>query len=105
MFTLLWTRRAREQYDALRQAALRPRAGPLAAPFKQVHKCLALLGANPRHAGLHRHKYASLLDPAGLGREVFEVYAQDQTPGVCRILWCYGPRRGEIAILAIAPYP
>ena len=105
MFTLRWSSQAREQYDALKAAALRQTAGRLAGLFKQVHKGLTFLAQNPRHPGLNTHKYASIRDPSGQGRDVFEAYAQNRTPGAYRIFFCYGPNRGEITIIAITPHP
>ena len=36
---------------------------------------------------------------------VFEACAQNQTPGAFRVFWCYGPRKGDISIIAITPHP
>jgi hypothetical protein len=36
---------------------------------------------------------------------MFEAYAQNDTPGAYRIMWCYGPGKGEITIVAITPHP
>jgi hypothetical protein len=39
------------------------------------------------------------------GRKVFEAYAQNKMPGAYRIFWCYGPNKGDITVIAIAPHP
>lgn len=39
------------------------------------------------------------------GEEVFESYAQNNTPGAYRIFWYYGPKRKMITILAITSHP
>lgn len=73
--------------------------------YDQVAKCLALLQSNPRHPGLHAHEFASIEHPFKEGDKVFEAYAQNQTPSAYRVFWCYGPDKGEITILKIAPHP
>lgn len=50
--------------------------------FKAVCKALNLLSKNPRHPGLNTHKYG----------EIFEAYAQNNTPGAYRIFFYYGPQ-------------
>lgn len=71
--------------------------------LKAVRKALGLLETNLRHPGLKTHKYSLLKGPNG--EEVFEAYAQNQTPGAWRIFWYYGPEKGEIFIVAIVPHP
>jgi hypothetical protein len=105
VFTLRWSKEARGQYDALKDAAKKQKTGKRAGLFKQVHKTLSLLAGNPRHPGLNTHKYSSVTDPAGRQREVFEAYAQNDTPGAYRVFWCYGPGRGDITVIAITPHP
>jgi len=96
-FRLIFQTEAREQFEGLR-------AQPdQAARFKAVSKCLGYLETNPRHPGLNTHKYSDLTGPRG--EIVFEAYAQNRTPGAYRVFWCYGPKPGEIIILAITPHP
>lgn len=114
-FTLFWLPEARAQYDQLRaraQASLenrrkRKRLKSTADEglFKQVHKCLVLLGQNPRHLGLQTHEFHSLSHPFHAGEKVFEAYAQNRTSGAYRIFWCYGPAPQQITIIAITPHP
>ncbi len=73
------------------------------AVLKAVRKCLAYLENNPRHTSLNTHKYTSLIGPNG--EDVFEAYAQNNTPGAYRVFWCYGPNKNEITIIAITPHP
>lgn len=75
----------------------------LAKRFKSVRKALGFLQANPRHPGLNTHKYTSLAGPKG--EDVFEAYAENNTPGAYRIFWMYGPGKDVITILAITPHP
>lgn len=115
MFSLRWDALAKAKYDDLKNAAVHALHSRLAGGktkssrqeglFKQVHKTITLLSQNPRHPGLGTHKYRSLTDPSGQNREVFEAYAQNQTPGAYRVFWHHRPGKGEITILAITPHP
>ena len=71
--------------------------------YKAVMKALRLLAENPKHPGLQTHKYHALFGPEGV--EVFEAYAQQNTPGAWRIFWCYYPSAGNIWILGITKHP
>jgi len=57
---------------------------------------------NLRHPSLNTHKFDSIKSLLG---EVFESYAQNNTPGAYRIFWAYGPGRSEVTIIAIIPHP
>ena len=74
-----------------------------AKQLKAVRKALGYLQLNPRHPGLNTHKYSSLVGPNN--EEVFEAYAENQTPGAYRIFWFYGKGKGQITIVAITPHP
>jgi hypothetical protein len=81
-----------------------------AGTFKQVRKTLGLLETNLRHPSLNTHQYESLAGPRG--EDVFEAYAQNDTPGAYRIFFFYGPDRVEkkkriavLTIVAITPHP
>jgi hypothetical protein len=71
--------------------------------LKAVRKALALLETNPRHPGLHTHKYESF--SKDFGRDLFGAYAESKTPAAYRIFWHYGPGKNEITIVAITPHP
>ncbi len=71
--------------------------------LKAVRKALGLLEQNPRHPGLNTHKYSSFT--GANGEEVFEAYAENNTPAAYRIFWHYGPGKGFITVLAITPHP
>lgn len=115
MFTIRWTEEAAGTYSTLRDAAESARANrekkkidkasKQEGLFKQVVKCVDLLGSNPRHTGLHTHEYDSLPHPFDPSQKVFEAYAQNKTPGAYRVFWCYGPNPKEITIIAITPHP
>ena len=96
-FELLFTDQADADLDSLEADA------GLAKRLKAVRKALALLETNPRHPGLHTHKFSSLKGPGG--EEVFEAYAENKTPAAWRIFWYYGPGKNQITILAITPHP
>jgi len=70
---------------------------------KAVVKSLKLMGTNLKHPSLNTHKYDEMEGPNG--EDVFESYAQNNTPGAYRIFWHYGPGKREITILAITPHP
>ena len=96
-FTLNVAEAARETLRVLRRDA------GLRKKLSAVQKTLARLESNPRHPGLQSHKFQSLSGPAG--EQVFEVYAEQNTPAAYRIFWHYGPGKGEITILGIASQP
>lgn len=114
-FNRVWANVAEEQYNQLKaaaQASLKARMGnkktkatKAEALFKQVHGCIQKLLTNPKHPGLNTHKYDSLDHPYEKNGAVFEAYAQNNTPGAYRVFWCYGPKKGDITIIAITPHP
>jgi hypothetical protein len=72
--------------------------------FKAVKKALHFLGDNPTHPSLQTHKFDSLVGPDRT--EVFEAYAENNTPAAYRIFWCYyPPKTNTITILLITPHP
>ncbi len=75
----------------------------LSKRFKAVRKALGYLEMNPRHPGLNTHKFSALTGPNG--EEIFEAYAENQTPAAYRIFWFYGPDKKMITIIAITPHP
>lgn len=121
-FGLRWTPEATETFQRLQGAAeqaatTRAKASKAASGktkkksskqeglFKQVAKAVGQLAADPRHNSLNTHAYDSLANPFDPNGKVFEAYAQNKTPGAYRVFWCYGPKAGEITILAITPHP
>jgi hypothetical protein len=115
MFTLIWSPEAKANYDALktkaaqsmasRQRKARAKSSRCEGLFKQVHKTLMLLAANPKHPGLATHEYHSLPNPYDDRQKVYEAYVQNRTPGAYRVFWCYGPGRQQITLIAITPHP
>lgn len=73
--------------------------------YKQIAKTISYLSQNTRHPSLSTHEYDSLKHPFEQNGKVFEAYAQNKTPGGYRVFWCYGPKAGEITIIAITPHP
>jgi hypothetical protein len=114
-FNPVWAEAAAIEYRRLRDAAAASldsrRAHKKSKPakaeglFKQVHECVQKLMNNPRHPGLNTHKFDSLEHPYKKGDPVFEAYAQNATSGAYRVFWCYGPKKGDLTIIAIAPHP
>lgn len=71
--------------------------------LKAVRKALGYLQSNPRHPSLNTHKFSSIQGKAG--EEVFEAYAENNTPAAYRIFWHYGPDKENITIIAITAHP
>lgn len=95
-FNLEFTNEARDQLKDLDKKGLEKR-------LKTVRKALGYLETNPRHPALNTHKYSSLRGPDG--EEIFEAYAENNTPAAYRIFWFYGPGKNKITIIAITPHP
>ncbi len=93
VFQILLTHEAKEQY-----ARLQTDKG-LEKRYKAVQKTIHFLKRNPRHPGLQTHKFTSLKGPKG--EEVFESYAEQNTPAAYRIFWYYGPEQNQITVIAI----
>lgn len=96
-FKLLFTEQASEDFDRLQESAAKQKQ------FKAVRKTLGYLEMNPRHPSLNTHKFHSI---SGINdEEIFEAYAENNTPGAYRIFWHYGPKKDELTIIAITPHP
>ena len=89
--------RARAELEAIEQNPAQIKR------LRAVRKALAFLENNPRHPGLNAHKYTSMTSETG--EDVFEAYAENNTPGAYRIFWHYGPGKNVITIVAITPHP
>lgn len=96
MFKLKYTEEADENLSELEETR------HLQKRLKAVRKTLGFLEVNPRHPSLRTHKYETLSTG---GYEVFEAYAENNTPGAYRIFWRNGPGAREITIIAITPHP
>ncbi len=89
MFEIFQTDEAKAQLNLLKKdKGLKKR-------YKAVVKTIKLLSQNPRHPGLHTHKYIPLS----------EAYAESSTPAAYRIFWCYGVEKKQITIISITPHP
>lgn len=96
-FEIVFSSEADRQMDELElNPALKKRC-------KAVHKALAFLEHNPRHPGLNTHKFDELR--GAQGEDVFEAYAENNTPGAYRVFWCYGPGKDVVTVIAITPHP
>lgn len=96
-FFLSFTPTAKEDLKELRGSP------QLEKRFKAVSKALKYLQENPRHPSLQTHKFISLSGPNG--EDIFEAYAEQDTPAAYRIFFYYGKTRWEIVIIAITPHP
>ena len=99
MFELVFTQSAQEELAGLEKTSRH------AGLLKQVKKTLGFLQTNPRHPSLQAHVFHSLENPYDPDEKVFEAYVQQHTPAAYRIFWCYGPRKGQITVIAITPHP
>jgi hypothetical protein len=70
---------------------------------KKVKRALGYLEQNPRHPSLNTHEFTSLTSL--LKVQVWEAYVENNTPAAYRIFWYYGPKQGQITIVAIANHP
>ncbi len=95
VFKLKFTDEADENLQALGEDK------SLAKRLKAVRKAIGYLELNPRHPGLNTHKYSSIIGEKG--EEIFEAYAENNTPAAYRIFWHYGPGKNVITIIAITP--
>lgn len=97
MFKLVFTEKADAQLGALEKAS------DAKTILKAVRKTLGLMETNLRHPSLQTHRYSDL--EGAHEEKVFESYAQNRTPGAYRVFWHYGPKKGQITIVAIVPHP
>ncbi len=97
MFKLLFTEEATSQLLTLKKdkAFLKQR--------KAVCKALGYLETNSKHPSLNTHKFSARTGASG--EDIFEAYAENNTPGAYRIFWHYGPSKKEITIISITPHP
>jgi hypothetical protein len=96
-FRLVFTNRALAAHSNLVQDA------GLVKRRKAVDKAPGHLEINPHYLSLNTHKFVSLAGPKG--EDIFESYAENNTPSAYRIFWYYGPSSGEITIVAITQHP
>jgi len=96
-FSLLFSDIAEQQYNELQSN------NALSKRLKAVQKALGFLEKNPRHPSLNTHKYSSL--SGANGEDIFEAYAENNTPTAYRIFWHYGVGKNIITIIAITPHP
>ena len=97
MFEIFLTDEAREQLNKLKTDK------GLSKRYKAVKKAIQFLSHNPKHPALHTHEFITLKGPQG--EKVIEAYAEQSTPSAYRIFWFYGPKDGQITIIAITSHP
>lgn len=97
IFELIFTEKADLQLDVLESSKEKK------AALKAVRKTLALMETDLKHPSLQTHEYSDL--EGANAEKVFESYAQNRTPGAYRIFWHYGPKKGQITVVAIVPHP
>ena len=97
IFTFEFTKTAKKTLALLKHSP------SLEKRYRAVVKALKYLSQNPRHPSLQTHKFTSLEGPNG--EEMFEAYAEQDTPAAYRIFFIYGPKKRQITIAAITPHP
>ena len=97
IFKIRFSELADDQMDILEEDKSKKRI------LKQVNKVLGYMETNHKHPSLNTHKFDAMESP--FGGDVFESYAQNNTPGAYRIFGAYGKNKGEITVLAITPHP
>jgi hypothetical protein len=95
IFRLEFSRIAKEQLLVLEKNN--------AKKYKIVCKALGLLSINPKHPSLNTHKFNKFKGYEDM--DIFEAYAENNTPNAYRIFWFYGVGRDIITIVAIIPHP
>jgi hypothetical protein len=91
-FALLLTFQAQEVLDGIRD----PKR------HRRIENALAKLAENPRHPGLHSHRFEAL---DGLFEaQVWESYVENRAPQAWRLWWVYGPLEGTITVVTIGPH-
>jgi hypothetical protein len=96
-FRLQITAPLREQLKAISQNPA------LAGLEYQLKATITKLAHDPKYKGLQSHKYESLHDR--YGKEIWESYVQNNTPGAWRLFWFYGPGKDEITLVLATPHP
>lgn len=71
--------------------------------YKAVLKVIKIMQTNLRHPSLNTHKFKGAINE--YGKDIFESYAQNKTPGAYRVFWCYGPCKRDITIIKICKHP
>ena len=71
--------------------------------FDKWSKAVDLLSSNPRHPGLNTHEIDDLTRKFCL--KVWQSYLENRRSGARRMLWAYGPKKGQITILAVERHP
>jgi hypothetical protein len=97
MFKLLFTEQACKDLEKLKQDR------GLIKRLNSVRKALAYLETNPKHQSLSTHKYNAFHNIND--GNIFEAYAENNTPAAYRIFWHYGPNKDNITIIAITSHP
>ena len=73
------------------------------AQYKSVKKAIYYLKQNPKHPSLNTHKFHSRKAPNG--KDIFEAYAQNNTPGAYRVFFYYGDKKDTLIIFSVIAHP
>ncbi len=96
-FSLILTKEFKEQLQKIRDDGSKPHL------IWQVKAAIIKLAHNPKYPGLNSHIFDSF--SRHYGREVWESYVQNRTPGAYRLFWHYGPGKKDITLVMVTPHP
>ena len=70
----------------------------------RVRATYAKMQTNIRSKGLSTHEYTTVRGPDGTTK-VYEAYVENRTPNAYRVIWHYGPKKGQITVMTVIPHP
>lgn len=69
----------------------------------RVRNTFAKMSLNIKSKGLSTHEYSSVSGPSG--EKLFEAYVENKTPNAYRVIWHYGPEKGQVTVLTVIAHP
>ena len=87
--------------EAIRVLAELDRSDPGRAV--KVRRTFAKMQHSIRSKGLSTHEYRTVKGPNGA--KVYEAYAENDSPKAYRVIWHYGPGKGQITVMTVIPHP
>jgi len=69
----------------------------------KVRKSFAKMQNNIRSKGLSTHEYKTVKGPNGA--KIYESYMENDSPNAYRVIWHYGPEKGQITVMTVIPHP
>ena len=97
IFSVYFTPMARKQLARLKSNPA------YSKQYKAVQKTLGFMSTNLRHPSLNTNKFHTVQHFKV--KQVFESYAENNTPVAFRVFWSYGPEKDEITVVSITSHP